>query len=352
MNVVRSGFDKFYDIIKPLVFRATNRDPQKAHELFTLFCKVLHAGSLEKLVLDNGNNSLKPPFELSNAAGFNKNGDFPPTVLRYLGFDRVVVGTVTYDQWDGNPRPTMRRYPKTDSMVNWMNLPGEGAAVVAKKLAAYGDHKIPLTINFRSTPGKQGDEVLRDLEGTLVAMRDLPSVDRFELNVSCPNPHRKGGGRDARKENLRMLDALLSVVEKNIRSHQEMYIKVSPDSTQADVADTVTIASQHRVSGMVIGNTTTKHDRKHIPVSPFVEGKQVGGASGAAVYADSLRVQKLYNEKRKEVKKEWKLIACGGINSLKKVGERLEHGAVGIQIFTPLVFSGPKFVRQLRAYEE
>jgi len=340
----------FYDGIKPIVFRLTDSDPQKAHELFAFFCKSLHIGRLEKLVLDNGNNSLHPPFELSNAAGFNKNGDFPPTVLHYLGFDRVVVGTVTNDQWDGYPRPTIRRYPATESMVNWMELPGDGANVVAQKLADYGDHRVPITINFASTPEKQGDELLKDLEGTMLATRDLPYVDRFELNVSCPNTHTKNGAMGAREENIRMLDAMLGVVETYARSQQEIYLKVSPNSTRADVDDTADIAKNHRVNGIVTANTSTKHDRRYIPVSPEINGKQVGGASGNAVYDESLETQKLYDAKRRELGQVWKLIACGGINSLKRVKERVEHGAEGIQILTPLIFSGTKLVRQLRAY--
>src|SRR3989344_5450341 len=348
MDIIRTGFDNFYDWIKPFVFRATNEDPQKAHEWFVGLCNSLHNLCLEKIVLDNKNNYIGPSFELSNAAGFNKNGDFPPSVLNYLGFNRVVVGTVTYDRWSGNPRPTIKRYPETESMVNWMGLPGEGAEIVSQKMLNYGFHRIPITINFMSTPQKQGDELLKDIEGTILNTRDLPYVDRFELNVSCPNTHSKTGKMDAREENLRMLDAMLKVVEDNVYPDQEIYLKISPDSSEADVNDTTDVAKNYRVNGFVTTNTTTKHDRKYISVSPIVDGKQVGGASGNAVYEDSLRVQKLYYNKKKEFKKDWKLIACGGINSLERVVERLENGAIGIQIYTPLIFSGPKLIRQMR----
>ena len=167
MDTLRNLFDDFYDLVKPAVFRRTEEDPKKAHELFRRFCGVLSFTHLEKLVLDNKSNLVPPPFELSNAAGLNKDGKFHPKVLRYLGFDRVVVGTVTNNPWDGNPRPTVRRYSETESMVNWEGLPGIGAERVAEKLESYGDHGIPITINFMATPKKQGDELLRDLEGTV-----------------------------------------------------------------------------------------------------------------------------------------------------------------------------------------
>ena len=355
MDLIRSAFDVFYDAIKPIVFRLTENDPQDAHEIFTFFCRFLHASHLEKLVLDNGYNNFKLPFELSNAAGFNKNANIPPTVLKYLGFDRIVFGTITHDRWEGNPRPTIRRYAETESMVNWMGLPGDGAKVVAERIFEYGDYKIPTTINLMSTPNKQGDELLKDLEGTILETRDLPYVDRFELNISCPNTHSGDGKVDTRKENLRMLDSMLKVVDvnvyhRNVYFNQEVYLKVSPDSTKADVDDTIDVAKNHFINGFVTTNTTTKHNRLHIPISPTVNDRQVGGASGNAVYEDSLNVQKLYVEKNKEIGEGWKIISCGGINSLERAYERLRHGATGIQIYTPLIFSGTKLLRELRDY--
>ncbi len=352
MNAIRSIFDIFYDTIKPIVFVATEKDPQKAHELFTFFCKFLHASHLEKLVLDNGyNNNFRFHFEISNAAGFNKNADIPPTVLKYLGFDRIVFGTITHDQWDGNhPRPTIRRYVETESMVNWMGLPGDGAPAIAERISHYGDHKVPITINFMSTPKKQGDELLKDLEGTILKTRDLPYVDRFELNISCPNTHNGDGRIDARKENLGMLDSMREIVDTNVYAHQEIYLKVSPDSTYIDVDDTADIAKNHRIKGVVTANTTTKHNRRYIRVSPKIDGKQVGGASGNAVYEDSLSVQRMYDDKIKEVGLDWNIIACGGINSLERAYERLRNGAIGIQIYTPLIFSGTKLLRKLRDF--
>ena len=410
MDLIRATFDLFYDGIKPFVFRLTKDDPQRAHELFAFFCGFLHESYLGGLVLDNESNELHPPFELSNAAGFNKNGDFPIYIPIFEAVRRVHeagfknlgvmlplvtdVGQVrkakkifkketgliplkdiefgimietpasvqiieelckegisfvsfgTNDSWEGNSRPSVRRYPGTESLVNWMGLPGEGAEAVAQNLVRYGDHGVPITINFMSTPGKQGDELLEDLEGTVLMTRDLPYVDRFELNISCPNTHAGGGSLDARDENLRMLDAMLTLVGCEVHLDQEIYLKVSPDSTESDVDDTLAVIGDHRVSGIVTTNTSTNHDRRFIPVSPLIDGSQVGGASGNAVYDDSLRTQGLYSVRRGY--KDLRLIACGGINSLGKIAERIEYGASGIQIYTPLVFSGPRLLRQIR----
>ena len=67
-------------------------------------------------------------------AGLNKNAEIPPSTMKYLGFDRVVIGTVTNDKWKGNPKPRIARYPSTESLVNWMGLPGEGAEKIVERL--------------------------------------------------------------------------------------------------------------------------------------------------------------------------------------------------------------------------
>ena len=131
MNVLRWCIDNGYNAVKQLIFGLTRKDPQRAHEASIKFFNFLYKNNLEWIL---GNNSKRLSFELSNAAGFNKDGDIPPTTLRRLGFDRVVVGTVTADTWNGNPRPTIKRYPQTNSLVNWQGLPGIGAKSVSDNL--------------------------------------------------------------------------------------------------------------------------------------------------------------------------------------------------------------------------
>jgi dihydroorotate dehydrogenase len=135
------------------------------------------------------------------------------------------------------------------------------------------------------------------------------------------------------------------MADENLLPHQKLGLKVSPDSTEADVKDTLETARNHRVNWIVTTNTTTNHNPLYILNSP---GK--GGASGNAVYEDSLRVQKLYQSWIKELGLDLKLIAVGGINSPERVQERLDYGATGIQIYTSLVFKGPELLRGLRSH--
>ncbi|MBT4136217.1 hypothetical protein HOD75_01970 [archaeon] len=350
MNFLRSVFDHSYDVTKPLIFLLTNDDPEIAHSLFTIMSKTLYHTGLAKAVLDNSSNESTPNvpnyFPISNAAGLNKNGRIPPTVLKYLGFDRNVVGTVTGDAWEGNPRPRAKRFPKTKSIVNWMGLPGVGAKRVAKIMESYGDYEMPTTINLMTTPGKTGDDVLWDLKDTLAYTRILDYVDRFELNISCPNTHSGSGELDARRENLAQLRSMLGVVFDMISDDQDLYLKVSPDLTEEDVEGILDVTHDFRVAGYTTTNTTTNHDPYYIP-----ESLEKGGGSGDVVEKPSLRVQKLFCEKLKENQHtNPTIIACGGISSIASLEYRMHYGASEIQLYTPLIFEGPKLLREFRDY--
>ncbi len=338
MPISRAAIDKLYDLLAPTLFKLTEKDPEVAHHAFVRASQLAHAIGLDHLLLDPKN---QPSVEISNAAGFNKNGDIPPRVLQNLGFNRVVVGTVTALPYDGNPRPRIQRFPETGSIVNWMGLPGDGVYEVAEQLIKYRNHSVPLTINLMATPGLTGRDVIDDISVTVAGTRNKPGVDRYELNISCPNTHSSSGSLDARAENLRQLDAMVERVMIVKKDHQQVYLKVSPDSSEKDVDDTLEVARKYGVMGITTANTTTRHNPHQIPESP---GK--GGASGEAVYHSSLRVQQMYHEKAPDLK----LIACGGINTLERMQERINAGATGIQVFTPLIFKGPKLLTELNHY--
>lgn len=334
MDSLRKGFDNFYDLIKPYVFKLTAKDPEIAHHFFVGSLKLLYSLGLAKAVLDFDHGYSE--FEISNAAGFNKNGEIPPQVLKYLGFQRVVVGTVTGDEWPGNPRPRIMRFPELESMVNWMGLPGEGAERVAERLDGYGNHGVPITVNLMATPGKKGDEALRDIERTTRTFRDLTFVDRYELNPSCPNTHASDGSLDARRENRKWIADAVRVIDENLHPMQLIYVKESPDLDKRQVEETLELYESLAIDGIVLTNTSREHTLY-----------EKGGLSGNALYEKSLDVQKLFIEAIKKSGGNFKIIACGGISSRERALERISNGASEIQIYTPLIFRGTRLLREL-----
>ena len=328
MNCIRKSFDSFYDLFRPFLFFISKNDPHRAHELFVEFSRIIHGLKLERFLLDNETNYNKRKITLSNAAGFNKNGSISPLFLKYLGFDRVVIGTVTGERWKGNSRPHILRLIESESLINWMGLPGIGASHVRRNLMKFQNSEIPITINIAPTPHKRGEDALRDLEKTVDALKIFSCVDRFELNISCPNT-------EADRNNYhKELKSLINAVQISMNDYQKLYIKLSPDLLEHEIDETISVIQAMHVDGIVTTNTTTQHSY------------QKGGASGELLYERSFAIQKHFYERLKNT--HVKIVACGGINSLTRLNERINYGAQEIQIFTPLIFNGPRLLRELR----
>jgi dihydroorotate dehydrogenase len=317
MDLARKCFDFFYDVGKYPLFYFTKKDPEVSHELFIGFAKKLYSLGLDKFFLNNSYNENKLEFELSNAAGFNKNAEIPPSFLRYLGFDRVVVGTVTNNPCKGNKRPRIKRNIKTSSMINEIKLENAGSKKVAENLRKYKNNKVPLTISIMAHPNSKNKEILSDLKNTILDLRDVFYVDRFEVNVSCPNV-----------EHNYSLESVFDIVCKSVYNNQELWVKVSPNLTKDESYSIIKIVEEYPIKGFTTTNT---------------KSLEKGGGSGEMVYNDSLDLQKFFYKNSTKA-----LIACGGIDSKKRRDERLKYGASGIQVFTPLVFRGPKLLRDLR----
>ncbi len=350
MKLMRIGFDAFYDTIKPIVFQVTKNNPEKAHDFFAWACRTLHETDFAKFILNNRYNKRDLGFTLANAAGFNKDAEIPPSILNLLGFDRVVIGTVTGEEWEGNDkekayygRQRIIRFPDTGSMVNWLGLPGIGVERVTERLREYGDHGVPITINLMATPNKKGDKALKDLEKTMIYSIGVPHVDRFELNISCPNTSDEQGNLDARKEYQRQARDMIEAVCRIKDSTQDLDVKVSPNLTERGVDDTLEFIDCAKVRALTTTNSTTDYNPFYI-----TEHVDKGGGSGNAVYFDSLRVQKLFRMKSRGT--GLKFNACGGINSMERVAERVVYGATEIQSLTPNIFSGTKLQRRIRKY--
>jgi dihydroorotate dehydrogenase len=343
MDLARACFDGFYDSIKRLIFSATKNDPEKAHELFAWSCRVLYNTGLGSFLLDNKHNRGNPGFTLANAAGFNKNADIPPKILRLLGFDRCIIGTVTAEKWQGNDKAKgyygkqrIIRFPKTESMVNWLELPNISAERIVDKLWTYEGDTTPITVNLMATPDKKGDAALRDLESTVGSLRNIPFIDRFELNISCPNISENGIVYQERTKEM------IGTIQQVKHPWQDLDVKVSPDLTEGDIDSILNAVDGLGIRAFTTTNSTTSYDSRCI-----TEQIDKGGASGNAVYAASLKVQKLFYEKTGGCVK---LNACGGINSAARARERLEQGASEIQILTPFIFCGPRLLRDIRKY--
>jgi dihydroorotate dehydrogenase len=167
-------------------------------------------------------------------------------------------------------------------------------------------------------------------------MKNIKKVDRFELNISCPNVS------SAAEYEIEALDEILNSICDKLKD-KKLFLKISPDTDKEYASGLVSIAYKYKIAGFVIANTTKRYIKKYISRFP-----SAGGASGRAVYRYSIDTQRLFEKIIEENNFPQKIIACGGIDSVKKAKERLSPKTLGIQIYTPFIFGGPKLIRSIK----
>ncbi len=256
------------------------------------------------------------------AAGFDKTGRRLAPLGR-LGFGYVVAGTFTHRPRAGSARPRIVRYRDRGSLTNAMGLPNPGARAAAANLAA-----VP-----RTTPrvASIADEEVSD---AVEAFRLLePHVDAIELNASCPNV---AWGRD--RDNEAHLATLLRELGARRRP---LAVKLPPyrgDREREAVLALAGVAVDGGADGLTCSNTRPVRDER------LAVGE--GGLSGRALSEDTPRI---VAEVAEVTRGALPIAACGGITSAADAVACLDAGAASVQLYTALVFRGPKVVGELTA---
>jgi dihydroorotate dehydrogenase len=146
-----------------------------------------------------------------------------------------------------------------------------------------------------------------------------------------------------------MLDNLLErVMDARARMSREagttpVLIKIAPDLTLSELDDIVGAARQHRVDGMIIGNTTVTRSPTLRDVST---AREAGGLSGRPLFALATR---MLAESYVRVEGAFPLIGVGGIDSGEAAIAKIRAGACLIQLYSALVFHGLRMVAAIKS---
>ncbi|MEM1397334.1 MAG: dihydroorotate dehydrogenase (quinone), partial [Pseudomonadota bacterium] len=165
-------------------------------------------------------------------------------------------------------------------------------------------------------------------------------VDFFTVNVSSPNTP----GLRALQEKA-SLEELLNRVRaardgNSVSCKTPIFLKISPDLTDEDVADIVSVTASTSVDGLIVSNTTI--ERPSSLVGPHIGER--GGLSGAPIFERSTR---LLAEIAKATRKELPLVGVGGVSSARDAYEKILNGASLVQLYTALVYKGPGLVKDI-----
>lgn len=272
------------------------------------------------------------PRPLGLAAGFDKSAN-APDCWGPIGFGYAELGTVTAQAQPGNDRPRLFRLKADRAILNRMGFNNPGAVAVAENLRARrSDDVIGINIGkTKVTPLDQASDDYRFSARTLGSLADYVVV-----NVSSPNTP---GLRDLQA--VESLRPILSAVRAETTT--PVLVKIAPDLSDEDVVAVADLALELGLDGIVATNTTISREGLRTPADE-VAAMGAGGVSGAPVAARSLEVLKLLRER---VDDKLVLVSVGGIETPQQAWERIGAGATLLQGYTPLIYVGPDWIRDI-----
>lgn len=265
------------------------------------------------------------------AAGFDKNAEVPDAMLD-MGFGLVEIGSVTPRPQEGNPRPRLFRLAEDRGVINRMGFPGRGLDAVRERLAARPRRGF-VGVNV----GANKDSVDRAADYVTCAAALAPFADYLVCNVSSPNTPglRNLQGRQQLADLLKRVQDAIAV------KPVPLLVKIAPDATNDDLDDIVAVCRDLRMDGIIIGNTTLS--RPASLKSP--RRAEAGGLSGAPLTSLATDVVR---KTAMRAEKQFPLIGCGGIGSGADAYEKIRAGASLVQLYSAMVFEGPRLVRRVK----
>ena len=316
-----------FDKIRPLIFKL---DPELAHSLAIKALKTnlfLKQKISDEAVLKSTlfGKEIRNPIGI--AAGFDKDAEVYNSLFN-LGFGFVEVGTVTPLKQYGNKKPRVFRLEKDKALINRLGFNNSGSDVVSNRIKKNKPIGI-LGVNIG--PNWDSEDRVGDYIIGLKKFHRL--ADYITINISSPNTENL---RDF--HNLDELGNLLDKIfsEKNkLNSEIPIALKVSPDISNSIVKDISKILIQYKVDALIVSNTSDQNRENLIDHQKY----QKGGLSGKPLNEIS---NKLINNFYKNLNGQIKIIGVGGVDSGKTVYKKILCGANFVQLYTGIVFRGPK----------
>jgi dihydroorotate dehydrogenase len=342
-------FALMYFLLKPILFKF---DPERVHYFVTANLKRFNRFSggsvlsramwdvkdarLEKEVF-----GLKFRNPVGLAAGFDKNGEMMGEMAN-LGFGFVEVGTITPLPQPGNPKPRMFRLPDDGGLINRMGFNNLGVDVVAERLAAFrkskaGQKGLIIGGNIGKNKVTPNEEAVSDYIKCFDRLFDV--VDYFVVNVSSPNTP----GLRALQEKEPLMELLNTLQKRNSKNgiSRPILLKIAPDLTDEQLDDIVEIVHQTGIAGIIATNTTIS--REGLKSTDELKN-EMGGLSGKPLTQRSTEVIAYLHKKSNGA---FPIIGVGGIHSADDAIEKLNAGAVLIQLYTGFIYEGPGLIGRI-----
>ena len=318
--------------IRPFIFKL---DPELAHDL------AIKALKTNLIVNDIKKNEKafktqlfgkEIPNPIGIAAGFDKNAEVYNPLFK-LGFGFVEVGTVTPLSQYGNPKPRVFRLEEDCALINRLGFNNNGADDARSRIIK----KKPIgMLGVNIGPNWNSENKIEDYLNCLRKFHDI--ADYITINISSPNTENLRDFHN-NEELKNLLESIHNEKEK-LKSNIPIAIKISPDINQKKVEEICRTILDYGIKAVIVSNTTDGNRDSLKNHKKF----QKGGLSGKPLNEIS---NKLINNFYKILNNKIDIIGVGGVDSGETAYQKFMHGAKFVQLYTGMVFHGPKIVSKI-----
>jgi dihydroorotate dehydrogenase len=327
----------YRNLLKPVFFM---QDPEDVHDRMTAAGKLLGSNPVTRgltlLAFNYHNPALTQTVAgitfqnpLGLAAGFDKEAQLTQ-ILPSVGFGFEEVGSITAKAYEGNPKPRLYRLPEKQALRVYYGLKNSGADNIYNNLQKL-NFSFPIGISIAKTNSEATSHVEAGVEDYVYSYKKFSNLgDYVTINISCPNTCEiKPIFADAKNLNLLLVEIFKTSKTKPV------FIKLSPDLSDENLNDILSVCQNFPVDGFVCGNLTKENSHNHEGRGGF-SGKMVDELSNKLI----AKVYKFYQGKKI-------IIGCGGVFSALDAYKKIKLGASLIQLITGMIYQGPQLIAEI-----
>ena len=278
------------------------------------------------------------PNPVGLAAGLDKDGEHIDG-LAALGFGFIEIGAVTPRPQPGNPPPRLFRLPEAEALINRLGFNNDGVDALTENIrrSRYrGILGINVGKNFDTPNERAADDYLACLR------KVYPHASFVTANVSSPNTTdlRALQGPDNFDHLIAALATERDALAKRYGNRVPLAVKIAPDMNDAGIEMIADRVAARGIDAVIATNTTVSRDG----VGHLRASREPGGLSGAPLKALATAV---VAKLRRALPASVAIIGVGGIANAADAREKLDAGANLVQLYTALVYRGPRLVGEI-----
>ncbi len=335
-----------YPLLRPWLF---SLDPEEAHRITLSNLDRAQRWGLLRCFIDQPASDprivcgITFPNPVGLAAGLDKDGQHIDA-LASLGFGFLEIGTVTPKPQAGNPKPRMFRLPQAKGIINRMGFNNDGVDACVKRVrqSEFWQKGGIVGLNIGKNASTPIEDAASDYVTALEAVYETATY--ITINISSPNTQnlRALQGEEMLRSLLSSVDLARKSLSDRYGIRKPLFLKIAPDLDAQDISFIADLLLEFQIDAIIATNTTIA--REAVKNLPF--GNEAGGLSGAPVREPSTQIIRLLKER---LGNQIPIIGVGGIMSSHDAKKKIEAGASLIQIYSGLIYRGPKLISECAA---